>query len=77
PLEPTYGGDAPEPASCADELRWLGVEGGLRQIGHAGDAFAFDNEGPRHRVWLEPFQLANRLVSEAGYADFIADGGYR
>ncbi|MFX9035018.1 SUMF1/EgtB/PvdO family nonheme iron enzyme, partial [Acinetobacter baumannii] len=41
------------------------------------DAFAFDNEGPRHRVWLEPFQLANRLVSEAGYADFIADGGYR
>src|SRR6185437_14489939 len=40
-------------------------------------AFAFDNEGPRHRVWLEPFRLANRLSTSGEYLAFIEDGGYR
>src|SRR5205807_7926252 len=42
---------------------WLDFPAGLRWIGHAGDAFAFDNEGPRHRVWLEGYRLATRLVT--------------
>jgi ergothioneine biosynthesis protein EgtB len=46
-------------------------------IGHAGGGFHFDNEAPRHQVWLEPFALAERLVTNIAYADFIADGGYR
>jgi ergothioneine biosynthesis protein EgtB len=58
-------------------LRFLEFEGGLRQAGHNGEGFRFDNELPRHRVWLESFNLANRLVSCDEYAAFISDGGYR
>lgn len=83
PLEPAYrlGLEAnppdPPPGDGAGP-NWCAHPGGLVEIGH-GDpqSFAFDNEGPRHRVWLEPFALARRLVSNAEYAAFIADGGYR
>jgi ergothioneine biosynthesis protein EgtB len=51
--------------------------GGLHSIGHDGDGFAYDNEGPRHRVWLEPFALAARLVTNAEYTAFMEDGGYQ
>jgi ergothioneine biosynthesis protein EgtB len=67
------------PAGLA-EVRPLGFtefEGGLREAGHAGDGFCFDNEMPRHRVWLEPYALANRLVTCGEYAEFMADGGYQ
>ncbi|MFN3630004.1 MAG: ergothioneine biosynthesis protein EgtB [Casimicrobiaceae bacterium] len=56
---------------------WLEVPDGCYEIGHPGVGFAFDNEGPRHRVWLARFALAHRLVSHAEWAEFIADGGYR
>jgi ergothioneine biosynthesis protein EgtB len=52
-------------------------EGGLKETGNSGNGFCFDNEMPRHRVWLEPFRLANRLVTCGEYAEFMADGGYR
>jgi ergothioneine biosynthesis protein EgtB len=52
-------------------------EGGLKETGNSGDGFCFDNEMPRHRVWLEPFRLADRLVTCGDYAEFMADGGYR
>ncbi len=52
-------------------------EGGLRDVGHEGRGFCFDNELPRHRVWLEQYALANRLVTCGEYAEFLADGGYR
>jgi ergothioneine biosynthesis protein EgtB len=83
PLEPAYRPSleaAPaDPAAVVEtEPGWLAHPGGLVEIGHADPlAFAFDNEGPRHRVWLEPFALARRLVSNADYGAFIADGGYR
>lgn len=83
PLEPAYrrrlDDDPVEPAAVGSaEPGWLEHPGGLLEIGH-GDprAFAFDNEGPRHRVWLEPFALARRLVSNREYGAFIDDGGYR
>jgi len=69
------------PAACRDSSPavdgWRHHHGGLVAIGHGGDGFHFDNEAPRHQVWLEPFALAERLVTNAAYADFIADGGYR
>ena len=47
------------------------------EVGHPGGTFAFDNETPRHRCWLAPFQIADRLVTCSEYVDFIADGGYK
>jgi ergothioneine biosynthesis protein EgtB len=80
PLRPAYlaPDPAPAPASgAAPPLRWLDFEGGLAEIGHGGEGFAFDNETPRHRVWLQPYRLANRLVSCGEYRAFMDDGGYR
>jgi ergothioneine biosynthesis protein EgtB len=51
--------------------------GGLVEIGHAGDRFAFDNEAPRHQVFLTPYQMATRLVCNQDWLDFIADHGYQ
>lgn len=50
--------------------------GGIVEIGHDGNGFAFDNEGPRHQALVRPFEIADRLVSNRDYAAFIADGGY-
>ncbi len=76
PLKPAYQPAAPSAGADAAPLDWIAFDGGLRQIGHAGDGFAFDNEGPRHKVWIEPFALAGRLTTCGEYLDFIADGGY-
>jgi ergothioneine biosynthesis protein EgtB len=76
PLRPTYAG-SPSPVAGADTLGWVDVEGGLVEIGHDGDGFSFDNELPRHQQWLEPYRLADRLVTNAEWLEFIADGGYR
>ena len=91
PLKPKYGKDREQgnegvkdrgsegagKQNGAGPLRFLEFEGGLREAGHSGESFCFDNELPRHRVWLEPFKLANCLVTCGEYAEFIADGGYR
>ncbi len=61
----------------ANALRFLEFEGALHKVGNSGEGFCFDNELPRHRVWLEPYALADRLVTCAEYAEFMADGGYR
>jgi ergothioneine biosynthesis protein EgtB len=78
PLLPAY--QAPRPHVVAPErpvAAWAEFAGGLEEIGHAGAGFAFDNEGPRHKVWIEPFRLATHPVCCGEYLDFIADGGYR
>ncbi len=76
PLLPAYDASAPSPAQAPAQA-WLSHPGGIVEIGHAGDGFAFDNEGPCHPVLLAPFEIANRLVTCGEYADFIASGGYR
>jgi ergothioneine biosynthesis protein EgtB len=77
PLDPAHGADAPEPREDGGNVEWLGFMGGLKEIGHEGVGFAFDNETPRHRVWLEPYRLASRLVTNGEYLAFIGDDGYR
>jgi ergothioneine biosynthesis protein EgtB len=78
PLQPAYAAPSPaRRAGAAAPLAWIGEAGGLRQIGHDGEGFAFDNEMPRHKTWLEPFRLGSRLVTCAEYLAFIDDGGYR
>jgi ergothioneine biosynthesis protein EgtB len=58
-------------------MNWHDYPGGVAEIGYAGDGFCFDNEMPRHRVYLEPFALGSRLVTCAEYLAFMEDGGYR
>ena len=78
PLRPAYAaGAVAKAAATAAPLSWVEFEGGLMTIGHDGAGFAFDNEGPSHRAWVDPFALATRLVTCGEYAQFIDDGGYR
>jgi dimethylhistidine N-methyltransferase len=70
PTEPRSG---PAQAARGGSARF---DGGLVEVGHAGSGFAFDNEGPAHRVWLEPYSLDHDLVTNAAWLAFIDDGGY-
>ncbi len=77
PLDPIYrqaefsiSGQQPR------RLEWCQYEGGVCEIGHLGSGFAYDNESPRHRVFLEPFMLADRLLTAGEYLAFMEDGGY-
>ncbi|MBX7533402.1 ergothioneine biosynthesis protein EgtB [Qipengyuania sp. 1XM1-15A] len=68
-----------EEGAAEDIIRpegWYSHPGGVALVGHQAEGFAFDNEGPAHRVLLEPFALSASLVSNADWAEFIADGGY-
>ena len=79
PLAPVYRETATRSAAPADTAgaHFVAFPGGVREVGHAGGGFAFDNEGPRHRVYLEPFALASRPVTNRDYLAFIDAGGYR
>ncbi len=79
PLWPAVYENAEGPLRSAGPATsgWSRFEGGLVEIGHPGEGFGFDNEFPRHRVWLEPFQLANGLVSNGDVLGFMEAGGYR
>ncbi len=78
PSHPVYRpqcrADPPTQQHCP--ARWVDVEGGVVETGHRGEAFAFDNERPFHRVFLEPFRLAHRLVTAGDWIQFVDDGGY-
>jgi ergothioneine biosynthesis protein EgtB len=76
-LFPAYQAPRPQARGPAAPSAWAEFPGGLVEIGHHGEAFAFDNETPRHKVWLEPFRLAARPVSCAEYLGFIEAGGYK
>lgn len=77
PLRPAY--HRPWPLSPVVQVApaWIEFEGGLVALGHDGRGFAFDNETPRHRQWLEPHALMNRLVTHGEWLAFVQDGGYQ
>ena len=76
PLRPALVPPRPREAVAAAPLAWVEGPVGRAEIGHAGEGFAFDCEGPRHTVWLAPHALAHRLVTNAEWQGFIDDGGY-
>jgi ergothioneine biosynthesis protein EgtB len=79
PVRPAYKDPGPiavgETDSSAPGYRT--IDGGIVEIGHDGAGFAFDCEGPRHRALVEPYELADRLVTNAEWMEFMADGAYR
>ena len=77
PLAPAVLPGWREPAGSPGPTVFVACDGGLPEIGSAGDGFCFDNEMPRHPVFLRPYRLASRLVRNGAWLAFIADGGYR
>ena len=79
PLRPAYKDPGPIAVARTDSALpgYRKFDGGVVEIGHDGAGFAFDCEGPRHRALIEPFELADRLVTNAEWMAFMANGGYR
>jgi ergothioneine biosynthesis protein EgtB len=78
PLSPAYIARAEDYSLEAMPARWIEGPHHIVEVGHrAGDGFAFDNETPRHRVFVEDFRLATRAVTNGEWLAFMADGGYR
>jgi ergothioneine biosynthesis protein EgtB len=77
PLKPAY--QKPWPLTPIESRRrgWISHAGGNYDIGHAGTGFHFDNEAPRHRVWLDAFLIATHPVTHGDFIEFVEDGGYR
>jgi len=88
PIKPAYRPEAPSPPAPLPEgegsrtatdpgpAGWIAFDEGLRWVGHEGDEFAYDNESPRHRVFLDAFKIADRLITNREYLEFIDDRGY-
>ncbi len=77
PLKPAYQKQWPLSPIQRRNRGWIGYEAGLYEVGHAGDGFSFDNETPRHKVWLEEFCIATHPVTHGDWIEFIEDGGYQ
>ena len=77
PLHPAYQAAPATNTKQTLPLRWLHFDEGLRWLGHNGGGFSFDNETPRHRVFINAFALASRLATNREYLEFINAGGYQ
>ncbi|MET0065048.1 MAG: ergothioneine biosynthesis protein EgtB [Candidatus Thiodiazotropha sp.] len=77
PLRPIYRDDLTLQSGSARPMGWFHQSGGIHEVGHAGEGFAYDNETPRHSVLHRDYALADRLVTNAEYRAFMDDGGYR
>ncbi len=77
PLRPAYDPSDPPLGDALPAPRFHDFDGGLQPMGHQGSGFSFDNEGPHHQALVQPFALAERLVTNGEWSAFIDDGGYR
>ena len=76
PLYPAYRESSVISGSVVTPLRWVSFGEGLHWVGYGGGGFSYDNERPRHRVFVHRFQLATRLVTNGEFLEFIEDRGY-
>lgn len=84
PIKPAYDaaplvGDVPTipgPRATSARPQWTTLAAGLTDIGHVGEGFAYDNEGPRHTAYLHASRVARTLITNAEYLEFMRDGGY-
>ncbi len=77
PLNPVYTEREIKSSSNVPEIKWIDFEEGIFKIGHSGKGFCYDNETPKHKEFIYPFRIANRLVTNSEYIEFIEDGGYK
>ncbi len=77
PIGPAYRSNSPHSFDQRSPMQWRALEGGLVEIGAEAQGFAFDNERPRHKVFLQSFSIADRLVTNAEWLAFMEDGGYQ
>jgi len=77
PLRPAYRDLQPPARTEVPELGWTAFEEGVYEVGYDGDGFHYDNETPRHKTYVQPFELANRLVTNGEFIAFIEDQGYQ
>ncbi len=75
PMMPAYSQDEP-PASVDIPRSWKEYKEGIYEVGHRSSEFAYDNEGPKHKVYLYPFSIRENTVSNGEYLDFMNSGGY-
>lgn len=76
PLRPAYGELPVITSDTMPELKWIDFQGGVRSIGHPGAGFAYDNEGPRHKTYLQDFRLASRPITNGEFMAFMQAGAY-
>ena len=76
PLRPVFRERPRSGSESIPPVRWREFPAGVHEIGYEGDGFFYDNEGPRHRQFVEDFRIASRLVTNGEYLAFIEDGGY-
>jgi ergothioneine biosynthesis protein EgtB len=77
PLYPVYAESLPSIVKSVPKIEWVEFDGGVFEIGYTGEGFAYDNESPRHKKFLNPFYVGSRLVTNGEYIEFIEDGGYK
>lgn len=79
PLHPVYKIQATvsDTANIDKQMNWVKFPGGMIEIGHSGNNFAFDNEEPKHLTYIHPFKFSSRLVTNGEYIEFINDHGYQ
>jgi ergothioneine biosynthesis protein EgtB len=77
PLNPVYSAKEIVSGDDVQKMNWKEFDGGVFEIGNDGSSFTYDNETPRHKEFINPFSIANRLVTNNEYIEFIEDGGYK
>jgi ergothioneine biosynthesis protein EgtB len=77
PLRPEAGSAGDSAIIKTPQIAWHDFAEGIYSIGHEGNEFTFDNERPRHQVFLQDFQIASRPVTNGEFLDFMRDNGYK
>ena len=77
PLNPVYAEQKFIKSERATDINWINFDSGVFEIGFEGDGFSYDNEGPKHKEYLNSFAIADKLITNRGYIEFIEDGGYK
>lgn len=77
PLYPIYIETRRPKIESLPEINWISFDEGLYSVGHEGGSFGYDNEFPAHKTYLQDFEIADRLITNGEFIEFIEDGGYK